>query len=261
MGLIYKFKYKGFDGTPAAAGSATYPNEPAGTSLIFQADTTVVEDGSGDAWGVSGVGGWEYDATSLSDVLTSVADATNPADSGYVTRFHWRGDRNPRCASKTFGFGASYSELYVMFRIYFEAGWTENTKYFFFGLSGGSATGFYTDGAPAGSGNLRIVCQNGDNFEIIDSGDTNANGTGAFPMENGTWLNVEMHIVDESSSGADDGEAYLWVNDTLVGSVTGLNLVTGAGSGFNTMRWYGDSNSSENDVYYRIGELYVAGIS
>ena len=256
---------------PPPASTAAYPNRPAGTSLIGSFDGSVKE-ANGHAFGIRDFGAW-YDHNNPSDIAV-VNDPTNPTGSGRSLRFTYppNDSKAGSAAANTFT-GGPYRELYVMIRVFMEpSGWNNfGNKFFYIGAAPGSRhyrtspVQYYTD-RPSG-GRLRFINQNltsdvNNANVVIASNNSPPSGTNSNPIQQGVWLNIEYHMVAETATGRGDGRMRMWVNDDLIGYNDAVRWTQSNGTavGFSGMEWYAEVNSIPVVSYYRLGELYVAGI-
>jgi hypothetical protein len=231
-----------------------------------------VKEENGHAFGIADFGRW-YDHSDPSDIAV-VDDATNPTGSGKSLRFTYPSNDSKAgsTTANTFS-GGPYRELYVMIRVFMEpSGWdTFGNKFFYVGAPPGSRhyrtspVQYYTD-RPSGR-RLRFINQNltadyGSAEVVVASHYDPPVGTNSNPVQQGVWLNMEYHMIAESRPGAGDGRMRMWVNDELVGYNDAVRWTQSNGTavGFSGMEWYGEVNSIPVTSYYRLGELYIAGI-
>jgi len=256
---------------PSPGGTATYPNRPAGTRLIGAFDGSIKE-ANGHAFGIQDFGSW-YDHNNSSDIAV-VNDPTNPTGSGRSLRFTYptNDSKAGSTTANTFA-GGPYRELYVMIRVFMEpSGWNSfGNKFFYIGAAPGSRhyrtspVQYYTD-RPSG-GRLRFINQNltsdvNNANVVVGSNNAPPSGTNSNPVQQGVWLNMEYHMVAESAPGRGDGRMRVWVNGDLIGYNNAVRWTQSNGTavGFSGMEWYAEVNSIPVISYYRLGELYIAGI-
>lgn len=243
-----------------SGAAATYPNEPAGLTLISSTDGTVRASsetgaqGSGHAFGFSWMNGWFWDSSRTEDeAIVVVTDATNPTGSGSSLQLNWLSSLDVPAikAAKTdpATMPSTYSTLYIMVRMYWVSSWaTAGHKFFYIGLptsdkhiyvtrepstAWGKAT---TEGWAGAGGNIIVLPDNS--------------------FTDNAWNSVEFVFHKQSSAGVHDGAMEWYNNGSLIGSATGINWND---AGFGTFEWYGTSNTIDADRSYRIGEIYMSG--
>lgn len=234
----------GWTCTVSGAGSA-YPNEPAGLTPIAQFDGSPRETAN-KAFGYSWTGPWFWESGSRTEdeSLIVTADVTNPTGSNNVLRFIWTPGTVASIKSAKIdpaNFPSTYSTLYVMLRIYWEADTWDNTghKFFYVGLPT-SDKHFYVTRDLNGAGKMTTEGYAGAAGNIINL------PTGTFV--DGSWNNIEF-VLHAS------GTAAWYLNGSLIGSATGVNWNS---SNFGTFEWYATNNSIPDVKHYRIGELYMS---
>ena len=252
--------------------STDYPNRPTGLTEIITF-TGTVEESNGDAFGHPDFGGWLMDSNAPADMIQVVSDPSNPTGSGSSLRFRYSEGFNPRsgiASANTFSAG-TFKRLYVKLLMFYEDGagdWTFGHKIFYIGAAPGSRnnTGSPTQSYNTNSnGRFRYHQQNfgGPEDELVDSAEDPPKGSNnSAPIARGRWVMLEHIFVAESAPGAADGQVQLFVDGELVGSRTGVSWVAAddPAVGFNGIEWYADVNEVPGgDVFYRLGELYVAG--
>lgn len=244
-----------------------YPNRPSNMTEIARSNG-MVEEAAGSAMGIGDFGRWYTDPAAPPNHIDVVADATNPAGTGAALRFTWSEAYTPRSGTTTAEHfsGGPYRELYIMIRIFLEEDWPRTgNKYFYIGAADGarhnvgSPTQFWT--SRENDGSLMFVNQNIESEILVNSSATDATGNGTQPLVRGKWLNIEYHLVSQSSSDAADGVVRVWVNNVLTGTNRTVRWVLpGDPLGFSGMEWYATNNSIPSVGHYRLGELYIAGM-
>lgn len=238
------------------SNSSLYPNMPSGMTTLYEVNGTVATAG-GHAFGLTDWGNWIWEGPNSS--ITSISDPTNPLGTGKVLRF----DYGTASTYGTGGAGVSqnwnfskgtFLRLYVMIRVYIEPGFfnQEGMKFFYWGNPSAGLTPWYVQ---ANTGQIDLADQ-------YQTGTYIVHGT-SNTLTTGVWHNIEILVTAESSPGAGDGQAKLWVDGVLQGTTNTEKWLSSSDSpnGFNSMEWY----ASMNHIYttdrgaYRLGEFYVAG--
>jgi hypothetical protein len=149
-------------------------------------------------------------------------------------------------------FGDRWAQLYIMHRIVIESGFDFAHKWFYIGPPGGAGgqwgAGIWT--SIEGAWNLRVI-DGADNVPVDTSPD-------AVLGPRDTELAVEYLFIEGSTPSTADGQVYVWVNGTLVGSSTSVTQ-GGSINGFSGMHYYGDANVVPYTAYHRVRELYISG--
>lgn len=239
-------------GTPSL-----YPNEPSGMTTLVDWDGT--PRGTTDAFGVADFDAWYVDPTAPASNLEVITDVTNPTGSGSSLKLIWNNSYNPRAGQATanpLGTG-DYSELYVGFYIRWDDLFA--SKIFYFGTPSVAGSELWVERGDLGR--VRIVTQGfTGQGEIIDTNDPAPKGTGGVGAltDAATWYLVEMHLIAESTPGAGDGYARMWVDGNIIGTSTTAKWGTG---NFGSIEWYADNNAlpASGDYTQRLGGLYISG--
>jgi hypothetical protein len=251
----------------AQSSGGLHPHEPAGLVPLYNNPGSYLL--SAGAW---------YD-NSYNNQARIVADASNPTGSGKaILRSHPAGGGGGGAKLTSWGDlgstlgGQGYSggglrEIYLSHRRSYPTGENPCTvhgasdpgfKFFYLGMDasakqGGGANEIYLTGCS----NTGLTKQLGGGGTTVDwFFDTR------WPPANSldTW-HLELRLIAESANGAGDGQAYVYINGSLVRHITGIGFSDPTQSGrlFDGMEMYhtADPGSSNHDWLER--EWYVSG--
>jgi hypothetical protein len=211
---------------------------PAGMTVIGQNDGSV-RDANGHAFGIPGLSRWYTDATRNPDAITVVNDASNPVGSGKALRFRWvPGAQWLSGVADGVGLpGAPYKQLYVAMYQFYESGWSNGHKNFYFGPSGNHSA-------------FWIEWQNPGTTRVIPQGRTPVLEIPSALRTVGRWHLVEMLVTADPQ-----GSVTVWIDGQLAGQRSAQWGVSSWGE----VHWYATSNSIPSVQYQRLGGLVVAG--
>lgn len=222
--------------------SALHPNEPAGMTVVCNADGSVAEEG-GDTFGEPKFGGFAGNGS-----LSVVSDPGNPTGSGSAVRVHWTDDG---AGSADIFFddveGAPWTTLYVAYRVVkYTALWPEFAHKWFYLFSPGQ-------GAPGGG--VWTAIEPNDDWRVIDGNDdVEIDVDGILDIRDAEML-MEFVFVAESSEDAGDGEVHVYLNGEHLQSSTTLN--SGGGPAWDGIHWYNNANA-EQEGSHDVREFYVS---
>jgi Big-like domain-containing protein len=221
--------------TPPPDGSV----EPAGlTTLTERPFSALNEDG------------WTNTGSSYYSIKQDATAPKSPSSVGQILFPAGFGSGNaPAVLEKVWSSGVK--TLYVSFWLKLSSNWVGNdasvNKIFHFWI--GDSNRLFLNAHGAGNGTLTaevwlqgIVA--GGNFDSGRTADFGPNQGASGVIKRGQWVHWEM-LFTGNSSGAADGKVEWWVDGAKVGSYSGIQFVSGAGT-WQEMEWsptYGGSGS------------------
>jgi hypothetical protein len=253
--------------SPPTAG-ALHPNEPGGMTVLYDNPGTYLLNSSSAVWNTN----------SYNSLAQIVSDPSNPTGSGKaILRTHPGGGGAGAAKLESWGDlgtslgGQGYSggglrELYVSHRRVIPPGQpgcdtniSNGFKFFYFGMhadakQGDGANEIYTTGCV----NEGLTVQSG------GGGDTQDFFRDLqWPPPAGVTWHLEYLFIAESANGAADGEAYVYVNGSLVqgGHITGISYSdpTQSGRFFDGMEMYHTQHAAGATHEWLEQEWYVSG--
>jgi hypothetical protein len=240
------------EGAALNQGSARYPNEPAGMTVIGSADGSVDKAADGSAFGIADFGSWTGLSGGGAANVSVVNDAGNPTGSGKAVRLTWVSAQREAAVADMILSGGPWAEIYIVHRIVIPAGWPNFGHKWFYVLPVGEDTPGNCVWTSQESSNALRVIDGTDNVEI--------NAANALAARD-TELSIEYHFVAESAPAANNGQVSVWVNDALVGFSAGVRMAAGAAytATWRRIHYYAHANVVPSDTYFDVREFYVSG--
>jgi len=237
---------------PPPSGSV----EPAGLTTLTERSFNALNE---DGW--TNTGGSDY-------TIQSDANAPqSPSSVGQIRFPQGFGSGNaPAVLEKVWAGGIK--TLYVGFWLKLSSNWVGNdasvNKIFHFWI--GDSNRLFLNAHGSGSGTLtaevwlqRIVA--GGNFDNGTTADFAPNQAASATITRGQWVHWEM-VFTANSSGSADGKVEWWINGQKVGSYSGIQFISGAGT-WQEMEWsptYGGFGGPvPADQFMSIDHIRVSG--
>ncbi len=238
-----------------------HPNEPSNMNVVFN---MTGERKHFDGWGETSK--WANDEEPRNVEILSDGESPappNPVGSGSVLAYRtFAGERGGGLTTldsfSDIG-SQSYQELYISYWVYHDPNYdlSHGHKHWYGG-------GVFGDDA---TGPTEYYLSHSSNGAMIPTKQTGPTGSQWLAGNDATWKlgewqQVELYLKGESSVGAGDGVARLWVDGELMGGRDDIQWTddTDTSTKFDGIQWYPIAGgTNEHDDYHLVGEFYISG--
>ena len=248
-------------GTAAISVTAATPPppggvEPAGMTVVTERSFSSLNE---DGW--TNTGGSDY------SIQSDAAAPKSPSSVGQILFPAGFGAGNaPAVLEKVFG--GTNKTIYVSFWLKLSSNWVGQqagvNKIFHFWIGGSNHLFLNAAGTGNGSLTAEVWLQGivaGGNFDAGKTADFAPNLGASGQLVRGQWAHWEM-VFTGNSSGASDGSVEWWLDGVKVGSYSGIQFVSGAGT-WQSMEWSptwgGSGGTVPADQFMSIDHIYISG--